>query len=683
MLPPLSKEKIAPYDYQLLAGDQEKRSVPKAGFDHLFPPPAKRAKTAQDGDEVQRWIDHALKTRDELARERIALQKAVAEHKDCEKTIKELETAASRKDGKLESQRIAKQQADASLAECRQTIKQLENAASQASQQITDLQGQCNTYQQNVTDAANENNVNKQNGNGEQQLRQQLVSVNAKLQNTEQALASHCTPDATAEMQYNELREELSSSTSRNASLLAENERLQRAEQERDHSMQTLREKMDHQEEKMWEQEKKIREERKNMKEMQEQILRFQAESVLPRPDIEPDTSARLPAGLPTPPKESSAADLPTPSIEQQFESPTPAQQSGSVPEAFGTPVPGPTKKKPEHKNIRNIGGNDASSRRDRPGNNKVGALTKASGIGKSVPKPTHSGSAKSKRNSIDENLKKMGSLHQMVDEAAAKSPEPEDSVDEDEADAMDMSVYGTAKYLWDTAQYTQITRKNMHGGSNSSDDGSITIWFQKRDNGRVVRAKVTIMDLTPGHRKRFLPDPGNDLDDQQKEDYKVMCILAQFPEVQMEAARSIMRNMPQEASAFRRRMIQKYGTCSNPEEKVRHSREWAKAANILSKSEAFGNSCVAWLAKEPTTVEGAGPWPAQFTDPRIKYETSLQPELDIPEADKDYSNPLDDAATNGLSKGLDDQGSIDEMQGMTDRMDRRVDLVDHGGKSA
>ncbi|KAK5127433.1 hypothetical protein LTR85_006772 [Meristemomyces frigidus] len=726
---------VAPYDYQPTDGTQEKRTVPKPGFDHLIPP-AKRVKASQGGDEVPNWINYAhLATEEELARERmarrtvveelarervarrtviaelarecirkllmivfqnkqtfisngVAYQQAVAKHKGGDDTIKQLKDTASQKDSELDRQRIIHQQAVASHADCDRIIERLKAAASQ---KISELDGRCTFYQQAVTHAENENSTLQEQAGQElgrlqnelQQLQsacreaeikhKQLLLINAEIQKKNQELTSLLTPDASAEMEGNELRQaELQAVWSQNADLLAENERLHVLEQWKESEWALC-----------YKANQNLAGENANYAEDYANVVR--ENGILRGMQMGglsgPANLALLPPALPTPPEEQTTTDMLAPNSEQQAESSTAAEQAGGKAKASGTPSQSLSKKKnTEPQNIRDYGRKAGGHKDDEARNTRTGALTQSSGIDKPKRTPASGGVTKAGRKKIDDDVSELSPLRKRAKEAATASPEPKDGNDEG---TEDMSTFALAGYLYNSGQHRQIIRKNMFGGFITSDDGTMAIWFQKRDNNKVFRAEVTIIDMASGQRKRFLEDPGHNLDNGQRHFYKVMCILAQLPEVQMEAAKKVFKEDNKRDRIFQSGMRREYGTASVSDEKSRHPVEWEDTVNSLAGSNAFACACTAWVAKERTTVTGAGPWPAKFTDPQIRHDTSLNPELDVPEFDKDYSNPLDDASTGDLSKKLDDEGTIDPVQALMDRMARRTDLAPGGGEAS
>ncbi|KAK5133948.1 hypothetical protein LTR08_007068 [Meristemomyces frigidus] len=313
----------------------------------------------------------------------------------------------------------------------------------------------------------------------------------------------------------------------------------------------------------------------------------------------------------------------------------------------------------------------------------KTGAIQKTSG--RLGAKNTHGASKASNKMSLNKAnlsklemaLEKLEPLRSMVDDPAAPSLDDKKKVD-DTSNGMYDTEYGMCKFLHETAQHDQIIREHLTGRFIDNADDTHAYWFQKRDNGRVFTAEVAVADTTRGVKKRFLPYPDEEFIVFERNNYKNMCAFAQFPDVQIEAARIVFKDNERDYARFVARMKKRFGTSSDSEEKSLYPTEWENTVERLAETSGFGWACGFFARKADMISPNGGPWPARFTDGMVRFLTSLQPEQDMPESYKEYTEPLDDEAVGGLSKRLDAEGNIeDPIDSLVNRMARRTDVQD------
>jgi len=237
--------------------------------------------------------------------------------------------------------------------------------------------------------------------------------------------------------------------------------------------------------------------------------------------------------------------------------------------------------------------------------------------------------SSKSKTGNTDKHksLREQEALRKAVEEAEGGAIKLVSAFEVADACWKMQRVEGFKKII--EREWTCTEVKNM--------DGTVIAWYQRRDNNRLFRAEVTSGDLTPGYRKRFLREPEENATAAELEQYKCMCIFAQLPEAQIEAAERSFVARPQLISIFRQRLLKQYGACTVCEEKAKFPELWESTVAQLAEMEEFGYACGAYLANKPR-MANAGAWPARFRDPRIIYDTSIQREKEVPQDMRDYS---------------------------------------------
>lgn len=385
---------------------------------------------------------------------------------------------------------------------------------------------------------------------------------------------------------------------------------------------------------------------------LKDKIAYMAAENRALRGGLGPDTPPESPTGLPTPPENQSTVDDPISGTE------LPSELLDGLLEQLQ-----PTQKKKTEQDSR---AKSARSKRGTQHNSNAGDRTKVGGIVKSKSKRVEDRakkedtSKKPRRATIEENIKSLGSL---PEKSPKESAMPHKTAEDIEAGPTDMTLYGQAERLYSAGMYNDIILEGMASDLFAASDGTKCIWLQVRDNGRIIRLEITPTDWTHGQFKRFLPDMGEPESDDHLMSYKIACLFAQIPEVQIEAANeSFLRRYPgrpeyvkelQDAFAHNLRVL--FGSCTAPTEKTQYPAIWGYTVDALRSCTAFYHACRHFLSGKDRSHKSIGAWPAKFLDPEIRRRTSLN-ELD---GYQDYSSPLNDRVTGDLSRNLDHNGNI------------------------
>ena len=205
-------------------------------------------------------------------------------------------------------------------------------------------------------------------------------------------------------------------------------------------------------------------------------------------------------------------------------------------------------------------------------------------------------------------------------------------------------------EYVYNTGQIKHLIerRQDWIGEFWLSDDESKTIWLQQRGNSHVFKVEVTATDRKPGAPKRILPDPATDSFDGTDDDYMTLCVFAQLPEVQLEAAKSCLSTA--ELKAFQKKfdaLLVHIGRCDDPREKREYRKHYESAVLWLRDLKQFKAACLAFAHGVETTKPNVCPWPPCFMDLEVRRKTALTHD------DEPKSDPLSRKEENALSDGF------------------------------
>ena len=173
----------------------------------------------------------------------------------------------------------------------------------------------------------------------------------------------------------------------------------------------------------------------------------------------------------------------------------------------------------------------------------------------------------------------------------------------EDAAVDEDWDKCPTGKLIWD-GKYTKVMYFAARPGRKP-----VAVWVE--DENFVPLA------LGDSHLHHVLPYPkskDSQLDSQEKTEHAIECVLAQLPELQLQAAANFLDE--EELEGFTKRCFGDNAP-SSCHEQTAHPVLWAKVSNFLSRYEPFMAAARLYAAGEPTrsVYDSNGCWPEYFID--------------------------------------------------------------------